>query len=248
MKLQIFSDLHLEFGEKIAEEAIENILEAKPDVRIAAGDIGTLATNTVETGIRKLTSDNIPLIYVPGNHEHYRSKYLDSRSFFRTMKEKPSISSFLFGGDNIVEEINGIKFICSTLWFPKTDFSYKKRFFFSDFKYIEDLEYYVFEAHEKSIKFIEENCDINSVVITHHAPAQQSIGNKFMGDPYNIYFVNNFTHLISKLQPKLWVHGHTHNNFDYTIGKTRVVCNPRGYNFNGHIENLSFDPHLIIEI
>ena len=30
-------------------------------------------------------------------------------------------------------------------------------------------------------------------------------------------------------QPRLWIHGHTHESFDYQIGKTRVVCNPRGY-------------------
>jgi len=30
-------------------------------------------------------------------------------------------------------------------------------------------------------------------------------------------------------QPRLWIHGHTHESFDYKIGKTRVVCNPRGY-------------------
>ncbi|RII29707.1 MAG: hypothetical protein CXR30_10315 [Geobacter sp.] len=29
--------------------------------------------------------------------------------------------------------------------------------------------------------------------------------------------------------PDLWAHGHTHNSFDYTIGKTRVVVNPYGY-------------------
>jgi hypothetical protein len=27
----------------------------------------------------------------------------------------------------------------------------------------------------------------------------------------------------------LWTHGHTHEDFDYMIGTTRVVCNPRGY-------------------
>ena len=28
---------------------------------------------------------------------------------------------------------------------------------------------------------------------------------------------------------KLWTHGHTHEEFDYMVGDTRVVCNPRGY-------------------
>ena len=35
-------------------------------------------------------------------------------------------------------------------------------------------------------------------------------------------------------QIKLWTHGHTHDVFDYMIGSTRVVCNPRGY--DGHEE------------
>jgi hypothetical protein len=28
---------------------------------------------------------------------------------------------------------------------------------------------------------------------------------------------------------KLWTHGHTHEDFDYMVGSTRVFCNPRGY-------------------
>jgi len=30
-------------------------------------------------------------------------------------------------------------------------------------------------------------------------------------------------------QIKLWIHGHTHESFDYMVGDTRIVCNPRGY-------------------
>jgi hypothetical protein len=33
----------------------------------------------------------------------------------------------------------------------------------------------------------------------------------------------------SRPQIRLWLHGHTHHNFNYWIGETRVVCNPRGY-------------------
>ena len=27
---------------------------------------------------------------------------------------------------------------------------------------------------------------------------------------------------------QLWIHGHTHDSFDYVVNGTRVVCNPRG--------------------
>ena len=29
--------------------------------------------------------------------------------------------------------------------------------------------------------------------------------------------------------PDLWVHGHTHDSFDYVLGWTQVVVNPYGY-------------------
>jgi hypothetical protein len=35
--------------------------------------------------------------------------------------------------------------------------------------------------------------------------------------------------ILDRPQIKLWTHGHTHEQFDYMIGSTRVVCNPRGY-------------------
>jgi hypothetical protein len=35
--------------------------------------------------------------------------------------------------------------------------------------------------------------------------------------------------ILDRRQIKLWTHGHTHESFDYMIGTTRVVCNPRGY-------------------
>ena len=44
----------------------------------------------------------------------------------------------------------------------------------------------------------------------------------------------------------LWVHGHTHDSADYTIGATRVLCNPRGY--SGVELNPRFDPNLLVEV
>jgi hypothetical protein len=35
--------------------------------------------------------------------------------------------------------------------------------------------------------------------------------------------------MVNNTQIKLWTHGHTHEDFDYMVEQTRVVCNPRGY-------------------
>ena len=49
--------------------------------------------------------------------------------------------------------------------------------------------------------------------------------------------------------PVLWVHGHTHQRFDYRVRSCRVACNPRGYvNWSGRIENKAFEPALVIDL
>jgi hypothetical protein len=47
---------------------------------------------------------------------------------------------------------------------------------------------------------------------------------------------------------QLWIHGHTHDSFDYRLNGTRVLCNPRGYARDGVNENPMFDPQLVIEV
>jgi calcineurin-like phosphoesterase family protein len=46
--------------------------------------------------------------------------------------------------------------------------------------------------------------------------------------------------------PKLWIHGHTHDRFDYMIGETRVICYPRGYS-GEHADHKTYEP-MIVEI
>jgi predicted phosphodiesterase len=69
------------------------------------------------------------------------------------------------------------------------------------------------------------------VVVTHHTPSWQSCAPKWLGDRVmNGAFHTELGDFIAyRPQIKLWVHGHTHDDFDYAIGETRVVCNPRGY-------------------
>jgi hypothetical protein len=51
------------------------------------------------------------------------------------------------------------------------------------------------------------------------------------------------------LAPRYWLRGHVHKSLDYTIGDTRVICNPRGYpGPGGTRESPNFDPHLTIEV
>jgi hypothetical protein len=68
------------------------------------------------------------------------------------------------------------------------------------------------------------------VVVTHHCPSELSVAEVYKGNLLNAAFRSKLDDFIEpRTQIKYWLHGHTHFNFNYWIGETRVVCNPRGY-------------------
>lgn len=90
-----------------------------------------------------------------------------------------------------------------------------------------------------------------TIVVTHHLPSLRSVHQRFKEDPLTPAFASNCDDLLD-LGADLWIHGHTHDSFDYLAGKTRVVCNPRGYSdYYGRglrSENKLFNPALIVEV
>lgn len=69
------------------------------------------------------------------------------------------------------------------------------------------------------------------VVVGHHAPCKMSVKPRYADE-----FIMNGAYssdlseiMLDNPKIKLWTHGHTHDAYDYMIGSTRIVCNPRGY-------------------
>jgi hypothetical protein len=91
------------------------------------------------------------------------------------------------------------------------------------------------EDHRKMLEYIrlmiEGKFDQKFVVVGHHAPSKQSTHPRYadeviMNGGYSTA-LDEF--IMDHPQIKLWTHGHTHEDFDYMVGSTRIVCNPRGY-------------------
>jgi hypothetical protein len=78
---------------------------------------------------------------------------------------------------------------------------------------------------------LSEQHDRKFVVVGHHTPSFQSCAEYYRSDTImnGAYHTNLEEFILDRPQIKLWTHGHTHDDFDYMIGDTRVVCNPRGY-------------------
>lgn len=91
------------------------------------------------------------------------------------------------------------------------------------------------EDHKKYLGYIrsviEGNFDKKYVVLGHHAPSKMSTHPRYKHDTTmnGGYSSSLDEFILDHPQIKLWTHGHTHELFDYMIGGTRIVCNPRGY-------------------
>lgn len=102
-------------------------------------------------------------------------------------------------------------------------------------------------AHLRSRMFIEqalaEPHPGPTVVVTHHAPHRGSIPERFANDVISSAYASDLTAVIESGRPNLWVHGHMHDSVDYEVGRTRVVCNPKGYSR----ENSAFVADMVID-
>ncbi|MFC5415934.1 hypothetical protein ACFPL7_13955 [Dongia soli] len=85
-----------------------------------------------------------------------------------------------------------------------------------------------------------------TIILTHHAPSGQSLPSFRQEDPHAAAYASSLEDLIEAFQPHLWAHGHVHSSADYTIGSTRVVCNPRGY--VPDYSNRAFNSELVVEL
>jgi len=69
-------------------------------------------------------------------------------------------------------------------------------------------------------------------VISHHLPTFESVPMEYRRmTETNYAYASDLSEFIldNNHKIKYWVHGHTHDNCDYMVGDTRVICNPRGY-------------------
>ena len=283
MRIQIVSDLHLEFGD-IEIPNTENV-----DVLILSGDImvaqdlhdhpeadmhpmtdalyknmGRKQANAHDfRNFLKRCSFQFPhVVYIAGNHEYYHGKFPVGAEYLR--EECAKFDNVHFLEMNTVT-IDDVTFVGGTLWTdmnkgdPLTMHSIGDMM--NDFRIIRNSELgytkfrpnHAAERHRKTVEYIrtviEGKFDQKFVVVGHHAPSKMSTHEMYK-DQYLMnggYSSELSEFIIDHPQIKLWTHGHTHHQFDYMIGGTRIVCNPRGYiNYEACAD--TFNPYKVVEV
>ena len=201
------------------------------------------------------------VVYVAGNHEFYHGRWDASLDHLRDECSKFPNVYFL---ERDMKVIDDVVFVGGTLW---TDMNkedsltmFTIRSIMNDFKVIKkDNDNWTnlkpadtTIRHRQTLDYIrlivDEHKDKKCVVVGHHSPSFLSAHEMYKDDTLmnGAYHSSLEEFILDRPQIKLWTHGHTHYAFDYVIGETRVVCNPRGY--EGHEPYGGWDKTKFIEI
>jgi Icc-related predicted phosphoesterase len=231
MKIHPASDMHLEFWHPWHMRQVAAVPEC--DVLVLVGDILTFRMfgHDERAEICEAFAAKAKIVfYVPGNHEFYGASVSKANAALRDMEASfPSNMKLIQPDDDHIHVYGGRRFLGGTLWFPDDASNLGYEQFLGDFAYISDFKPWVYEENRRTKEFIDKNVCAGDVVVTHHLPSQESVGQKYKRSVLNRFFVSPCDDIISNGKPALWLHGHTHNSCDYKHGDTRVVCNPMGY-------------------
>lgn len=263
MKIALCSDIHLEFGYLPIENTHgADVLLLAGDVCVANGFSREQDKDSYHSFFKQCSDQFKDVVYIMGNHEHYNGDFCTSYQILKTELDKYPNIHFL---EKEFRIIKGVMFIGATLWSdfnrqnPNSMFTAERRM--NDYRVIKNslksrrlLALDVLFEHQQTLEKINDfyNAhDLPIVMVGHHAPSLKSVKPMYEYD-YDIngaYRSDLEEFIMAKPRIKLWVHGHTHSEFDYMVGETRVVANPRGYvgYERGSQEENPYYP-LIIEI
>jgi predicted phosphodiesterase len=248
MKIRVLSDLHLECDEPLA------IPYAEADLVVLAGDIHNHAE-----GLRWAAENfdsGAPVIYVPGNHEYYDAEFGAMEAAMHDASRSVDNVHFL-NNASLVDRNGRWRVLGTTLWtdfrlFGSSDADIERAKeactkVMLDYRGLIQLAWSEDPDHGDSHDFTPDDSLAlhtqsrawlenelakpfagQTIVVTHHAPMRESLAPRYAEDVASAGFVNHLPTL-AREPVALWIHGHTHTSFDYTVNGARVVCNPRGY-------------------
>jgi Calcineurin-like phosphoesterase len=254
MRVQVFSDLHLEFAPSFFPTAAPTA-----EIAVVPGDLGHSPSV-----LRRFAGWPVPVLYVPGNHEYDRADYDETRKAIRVECAAAGVT-LLDRSTAVLKDADGraIRFVGATRWsdFDLLGRNERRRCSDAAERYlrqmgssrrgrpldaaaVRDLGVYEREWLEEELRSPFKG---TTVAVTHFGPSGRSADPRYGLVPGSASFCNADDDLFKYVD--IWIHGHLHCSHDYTVSgqrPTRVICNPRGYERLG--ETAAYNPELVIEI
>lgn len=243
--LQIVSDVHLEHRGALTADALPETLG---DILVLAGDIGNVHEGSLQLQlyIAAAAAKWKHVLYVPGNHEYYGA---NRKSVDKALKRITDEHENVHLLNNSTVTIDGQRYVGSTLWSspaPSSRLNDFEKIYSStmceDDGAMKKLSRKEFSAWNESAKsFLGATVKEDDIVITHFLPLMNEelklfgVETRYPVDPVIDTYFGNRGLWSPMSRAKLWISGHTHQEFDgrYRIHPstrpTRWVCNPLGY-------------------
>ena len=269
MRIQLFSDLHLERYAGFVPQ-----VRGDTDVIILAGDIGSYQLGSRLTdedfGLERFSplrpgAPGARVLYIPGNHEFDGFEYDEAYARLRASCARLGIEWL----DRETLVIGSVRFIGTTLWSDFDALALREQELTKQLqkreKAFRAANWYLsknttLKNGEKvlaeGIREMALDCQAwlraalaapfggSTVVVTHFAPSLQSADPRYGLTPGTAGFCNALDGLLPRAQ--LWLHGHLHCPVDHVQHGCRVVANPLGYARKG--EQAGFRPHLTLTL
>lgn len=255
MKVQIFSDAHVDFpGSRGFPPLLDGV-----GLVVVAGDTceGVAAALTT---LRSAYPAPTEIVVVAGNHEFYGGVWSEEIDAGLRVARELNIH-FL---ENGVVIVGRLRIVGATLWTDYNLFGEQlreaamltARDIMRDHRRIKWqkspwLRFRPLEArgvHIWSREFIVKTLSIPhdgpTLVVTHHAPCLEATPRDTRDDLLSAAYASNLYPIIDRFQPDYWISGHTHVSMNLRRGKTRLISNPLGY----ADENWNYDPQFCLEI
>jgi predicted phosphodiesterase len=259
------ADVLILSGDILVAEDLHNHPEVHPNDPVVLHNLGRrqASAQRFRDFIKRCSFQFPHVVVIAGNHEFYHGNWKASIQYLRDEYSKFPNVYFL---EQKLKTIDDVTFIGGTLWTdcnkgdPLTLHALGNMM--NDFRVIRNDELgftklrpaHTAHRHRQTMQYIKVMMPVlaNSkvVVVGHHAPSPLSIHDKYKHNVHSLmnggYMSDLSEFILDHPQIKLWTHGHMHDPFDYMIGDTRVVCNPRGY--AGHDEQADVFELKFLEI
>lgn len=268
MRIQIASDLHLEFykDKPRNQEFFASLVDPNTDadLLILAGDIGYPEDTITNDFIHWCCSIWPEVVWVYGNHEYYNKAESHTWRHSRkslTMSEKealaPQLENLHLHGEEFIYD--GISILGTTFWTDvKKEEEYSLQGAMADFSYIKQNDGYPLRVgewtsrHSVEREWLQVHLDRlalegrKAIVITHHLPTYNMILPKYRDYPNNCGFAAHADDLVNHPGVALWICGHSHGYQILEMGGKYIILNARGYPREDSVG--TYNPRLTVDL
>ena len=251
MRLQLLSDLHLE------TEDFEPQPAPDAELLVLGGDI-----DSTWQAFERFRGWPVPVVLVAGNHE-FDNRELDT-AWAELRERGESLGIRLLERESLVltgRDGRRIRFVSTIRWCDFDLFGEKQRekamraasYFMRVMRSTRHGEPFDADAvREEALACgawladeLAQSGDWDATVaLTHFGPSLRSGDPRYGSQSGTASFCNADDDLLPLAD--LWIHGHLHCRHDYTVGRTRVVCNARGHARKGEADG--YDGLFVVEV